>query len=511
MRLWGKKNKGKREIEFVGGGRPIATGFSGAAIGRLTASMATASQSIDWDLLTSLKILRARSRSLTMNNDYGRKFMGMVAMNVVGPTGFTFTVRVTEPAKGKNAAPTVDTAASKAVQDAFNDWALTGNCDVTGKHSFFDICNMYIKSVARDGEVLMRKIYGKDAGPYGFQLQILDIDRLDIDRNEDLGNGNIIKMGVELNQYLRPVAYHIRKKHPGAQPYTTVTGSVYERVPAADIYHHFVADRPEQNRGLPWMCASITRMQNLGGYEEAAVIAARVGAAKMGFYTSPDGNGEALADGQSNTGQLLDDVEAGVLQVLPEGYDFKSFDPDYPHAMFDVFVKTTLRGVASGLGVAYNSLANDLEGVNFSSIRSGTLEERDNWMMIQKWMIENFLNDLFQLWLKWALLSGAITLPNGSALPVSKYEKFNAAQWQGRRWSWVDPLKDAEASVLQINNGLKSRQMVMSEQGSDMATVFAQLADEQKQIDALGIKIETPDDPVVSQQKPSQPAPAADA
>lgn len=501
-----KAKKNKRDVAYTGNGRPMPGSFAGSAINRLTASMPTFSHSIDWDLLKSLAILRARSRDLTMNNDYGRKFMGMVATHVVGPSGFTFTVNVTEPNTAKGQPPKTDDQASKAISESFAKWSALGNCDITGRHTFFDICNLYIKAVARDGEVLMRKIYGKEAGEFGFKLQILDIDRLDVNRNEDLRNGNIIKMGVELDQYLRPVAYHLRRKHPGDNPYYTVEGTVYERVPASDIYHHFISDRPEQNRGIPWMCASITRMQNLGGYEEAAVIAARVGAAKMGFYTTPEGDGSALADGQGVNGELYTDAEAGVMGVLPAGYDFKSFNPDYPHAMFDVFVKTTLRGVASGLGVAYNTLANDLEGVNFSSIRSGTLEERDSWMIIQKWMIDNFLTDMFSNWLKWALLNSAIKLPNGSPLPMTKYDKFNAASWQGRRWQWVDPLKDAEAGVLQINNGLKSRRAIIAEQGSDIDTVFTQLSEEEKMIATLGIKIETPQAHVAPQQTPDAAA-----
>lgn len=503
-----KKPIKKRDFAYTGGGRPMPGGFAGSAIGRLTASSPTFSQSMDWDLYKSLSILRARSRDLTMNNDYGRKFMGMVGTHVVGPTGFTFTVSVTEPTVGKNKPPVVDKSASDAIKDAFCDWSKLGNCDITGKHTFYDVCQLYIKAVARDGEVLIRKIYGNDAGPYGFKLQLLDVERLDVNRNEELANGNIIKMGVELDQYLRPIAYHIRKKHPGDNPYYTMQGAVFERVPAADVYHHYISDRPEQNRGIPWMCASLIRMGNLGGYEEAAVIAARVGAAKMGFYTTPEGDGTALADAQGANGELIQEADAGVFETLPEGYDFKPFNPDYPHAMFDAFVKTTLRGVASGLGVAYNTLANDLEGVNFSSIRSGTLEERDNWMIIQKWMIENFLNDLFSTWLKWALLNSAIKLPNGSALPMAKYDKFDAAMWQGRRWQWVDPLKDAEAGVLQVNNGLKSRRDIIAEQGSDIDTVFNQLAAEEKLIKSLGITVENPNATVAPQQKP-QPAEGA--
>ena len=465
-------------------------GFSAAAINRLTASMVTKSQAVDWDLRLSLEILRSRSRSLCVNNDYAKKFLQMVSAHVVGPSGFNLVCRAGDyDAKG---AFVVDAIDSRAIEDAFYKWAKRGNCDVTGMHSFFDVCNMYIKAVARDGEVLIKKVRGTNAGPFGFQLQVLDVDRLDHLKNEELSNGNIIKMGVEINSYGKPVAYHIRSKHPGENPYGNYTASKIERVPAEDIYHHFIAERPEQNRGIPWMHSAILRLTHLNGYEEAAIIAARVGASKMGIITSPDGDGSPLATDTDDQGNLIDEVDPGKFSVLPQGYEFTPFNPDYPHAMFAEFVKSTLRGVASGLGVSYNTISNDLEGVNFSSIRTGVLEERDNWMVIQNWMIEKFLDDVYTEWLRMALLMGAIKTPRGFALPASKFDKFNRATWNGRRWQWVDPVKDIDANVTAINNGLKSRAQVIAEQGRDIDDVMQALAEEQKKITELGISVASP-------------------
>ena len=60
-------------------------------------------------------------------------------------------------------------------------------------------------------------------------------------------------------------------------------------------------------------------------------------------------------------------VEAGSFVSLPNGVDFKAFDPDHPTSQFESFVKSILRQIASGLNVPYNELANDLEGVSYSS------------------------------------------------------------------------------------------------------------------------------------------------
>ena len=55
------------------------------------------------------------------------------------------------------------------------------------------------------------------------------------------------------------------------------------------------------------------------------------------------------------------------------------------------------------------------------------------------------MEPVYQAWLQSALLMGAITMPNGSALPASKIAKFSGHEWQARRWEWVDPRADIEA------------------------------------------------------------------
>lgn len=460
--------------------------FNAAQIGRLTASWTTSSNSINQDIYRNLRTLRARSRDLTYNNDYAKKFLQMSVTNIVGPTGFTLQV------KSKNQDGKLDQAANTSIQNAFYRWSRRGSCDVTGKLSLCDIKNLAIKAAARDGEALIRKVYGK-VNAFGFALQVLDIDRLDIDRNEELRNGNIIKMGVEVTPYGKPVAYHLLTRHPGDSVYWTAQGSYYERVPAEDIYHIFIPDRPEQTRGLPWMHSAMMRLQNLGGYEEAAIIAARVGASKMGFFKTPDGDGDALADDIADDGSLMTEADPGQFGVLPQGYDFASFNPDYPHAMFGDFIKAALRGVAAGLGVAYNTLSNDLENVNFSSIRSGTIEERDGWQLVQNWFIESWLDDLYSTWLKYALLNGAIALPTGQTLPATRFDKFNDASWTGRRWQWVDPRADIEANVTAINNRLKSREQVIAEMGADREDVWSQLKAEEEDAKLKGLSLPAPD------------------
>ena len=276
-----------------------------------------------------------------------------------------------------------------------------------------------------------------------------------------------------------------------------------ERIPAAEISHLYLHDRPEQRRGFPWTTSALISLHNLGGYQEAAIIAARVGASKMGFFQQKEDidsfqnpiDGQAVDNGHGGQ-DIIDYADPGTFHSLPNGYEFVPFNPDYPHANYDSFVKTCLRSVSGGLGVSYHNLANDLEGVNFSSIRSGVLEERDQWMALQNWYIDSFLCDVFERWLACALLAGAITSPTGKPLPAAKLDKFKRYRWQGRRWAWVDPLKDIQSQEAAIALRVKSRRAVCDELGVDFDETLQQIQQETDLLRQMGLS-ETP---------PTQPA-----
>jgi lambda family phage portal protein len=500
LREWGEKRRQEARRAVVKSER---RDFTAASMGRLTGGWNSRNLSVNADLYRALDTLRARSRDLCNNNDYAKRFLGMVAANVVGGTGVVMQARIYD------APQRPDKMANAAVESAWDRWGARGSCEVSGRIGWRDLQELVIKACARDGEALVRIIRGSSAGnPFGFALQILDADRIDTQLiRAPQGGQNEIKMGVEIDAFGRAVAYWLRPYHPGEM--FLVDGArvaSHTRVPASEVIHVFDPERPEQLRGMPWMHAAMTRLNNLGGYEEAAVIAARVGASKMGFFETPDG--VAPDPDEDEEGVPFQEVEPGQFGVLPAGTKFNAFNPDYPHQMYEQFVKACLRGVSSGLGVAYHALANDLTSVSFSSIRSGTLEERDQWMSIQAWFVEAFLEPVYREWLAAALAFGQVKLENGAALSASKIEKFSAHAWQPRRWQWVDPLKDMETRVLAIEQGLTSRQAVCAELGTDFEDVLVQLKQEQEMAEKLGVKLGRPAPP--PQPPAAEPAPEDD-
>lgn len=472
-------------------------GFAGAAINRLTMTMAQWSGAVNADLDSALVVLRARARSLCANNEWGRRFLSLVAINIVGPSGPTLQVRA------KTTSGALDKPANDAIEIHWARWARTA--DIAGRMSLARMLQVVAKSVARDGEALVRIVRRRDL-PYGFALQLLEADRLDEALNHRLDNGNVIRQGVEIDATTRPVAYYVQTMHPGEN--WQIGGKKYERIPARDIYHVFLPERAEQVRGFTWLHAVLMRSQMLHGYEEAAIVAARVGASKMGVFTRKEEASDVglnqVADAKDpTTGALQMNAEPGEFVELPVGYELQSWDPEYPHANFESFLKQCLRGLSTGLDVATHNLSGDMTDVNYSSARIAELAEREVWTLLQNWLIDSLLIPVFRDWLASALIRGEVTFEtSGKALPADKLDKFaNVARFQGRRWAWVDPLKEAQAAGELVSLGLESRTALAAAQGREFDDVLDELANEQKAMKEAGL---SPAPKAVASAKPAE-------
>lgn len=431
-------------------------GFGAAETTRLNAGWPTYQSSINTQLRYSLAALRARCRELEQNNDYATHYFRVVVHNVIG-RGIQLQMRAEEGG-------VVDRAANAALEEEWQAWGRPGVCEVAGRLSWADVQRLALRGLARDGEAFVRLVRGFD-NALGFALQVVPPERIDETYNvADAGDGAVIRMGVELDRWMRPRAYYVLPFNPYDE-LGRRRPSDRERVPADEMRHLFVPMRAEQIRGIPWLHAGMGRLDMLGGYEEAELVAARTAASKMGFYTSEAGD-EPPGDGETSQGDLLHDAEPGTFERLPRGVDVTTVDWKHPDGNFGPFVKDMLRGVAAGGGVSYTTLTGDLEAVNYSSIRAGLLEERDAWRVLQAWTIEQLHVPVFQAWLPFALVA--------RGLPATKIGKFRNARWQSRGWEWVDPQKEIAAKREEIALGVSSHSDVAAERGRDFEDILAQ-------------------------------------
>ena len=496
---------GKRDNYAALYGNGAAGGFAGGAVNRLTASLSNWSGALNADLDGSLVILRARARQLAANNEYGRRFLSLAAANIVG-SGETPKLQVRAYFSGQaGKPPTLDKPVNDAIELAWWKWGRAAG--ITGL-SLQQLMRIAVKGVARDGEALVRIVRGRDL-PNGLALQLLEPDRLDESLN--LGTASVtIRQGVEIDAAGRPVAYWVKTKHPGDR---YAGAAETERIPAAELIHLYLPERAEQVRGYTWFHAILLRAHQLAGYNDAAVLAARIGASKIAALErseeAPPDAAASMADAQVGNALQMN-VEAGELFELPPGYKLNSWNPEYPHQGFESFVKAAMRGISAGLDVATHNLSGDMTDVNYSSARIAELAEREQWMQLQDWFIAAFCERVFREWLSGALLRGDILFNSGKPLPAEKLGKFIDASWfRGRRWKWVDPAKEITAFKEGVALGVTSRTRLAAEQGEDINDILDELAQEEEMLDAAGLKPAPPPAPPKPQDSESSKAIAA--
>lgn len=443
--------RGQRGFKMAGGGH-LTKSWSGRSSG------GDANQQI----YGSHETLRQRAREQSINASPLKRFYRLLRQNVIGPHGIRLQSQAVLP-DGKPDRPT-----RKTVEREWRKFCRKGQFDVTGRYSFVTFCWLWIETLARDGEVLVRLVRNWP-NRWGFAVQIMEADRLDLNLNTLLDNGNQIRMGVEMDQWERPIAYWMLKDHPG-DIYRRAEEK-YERIPADELIHTFDPWRPHQARGFTWTHAAALDIHHLEEFRQAALTKAEHAAKITGFY-EPDAEWLDPPDGDDDT-PVYEEVEAGTAREMPYGYKFKELNHNTPGADYSPFVKDVQRSAAGGLGPSYNRLSNDLEGVNFSSLRSGELDERDFYKCAQQLAISELLERLGDTWIDCALLTGALRFAPGAI------ERGTDHWWQPRGWDWVDPLKDSKGASESIGNRTKSRAHFIRQNGDDPDEVFTEIADEE--------------------------------
>ena len=151
--------------------RPVrrsGAAFPAADIGRLTSSWTVDPGAINRWLRYEIRTLRARSRMLARGDGYGAKFVASCMTNIAGPRPFVLQSKARFSNGGLNQ------TANDAIEEAHEAWATRGVCDVTGKFSLAQLHRLIVRTVARDGEALLRKVIDR----WGLRLQLIDVDRL---------------------------------------------------------------------------------------------------------------------------------------------------------------------------------------------------------------------------------------------------------------------------------------------------------------------------------------------
>jgi len=436
------------------------------------------------EVCAALATMRARSRDMYKNSAHHRRYINLVANNLVG-TGFKFKSLPTDGYPGeKNARP--DRMAAQRIQYHWWRWCSTpAYCDSTGRKTVAQIDRLCAKNLARDGEyfIIVDRFEPTERNPYGVSLRVIRPDACDERFRGTLENGNIVRGGVELDaRTLAPVAYYLFTR----REYSTTTGErgPLVRVPAASVIHGYTQEDEDQTRGVPMGHSVLKKLKMIDEYDQAELVAARDEACSVSTYEAPLGRDDEIVDltdpqdaeAVAACAALTMPKEPGQAEVLPQGWRRTVSTPQHPNREVTAYKNGLLRDVATGYLIEYACFANDWAGVSYSSVRQGTIAERDMWMVLQDDFIAQCKTPVFLRWLDAFLLSDV-----SGGLPYEKRQKFADHVFRGRRWTWVDPLKDIRAAEIAVQHGWKTDSQIAEDYDAD----FDDNLEEVRRTDAL--------------------------
>ena len=335
-----------------------------------------------------------------------------------------------------------------------------------------DALDQLIQAFGVDGEGLVRRLRGN--GPHGYQVQLIHTDLLP----ENNLKGGLYSMGIERDQWDKPISYNILKKFPQEGG----IGNDYQPIPANQIIHFFEPHVIGACRGMPRGIASMNTIYQLGKYRDAELIAAQMGACKSIFFTQ---NGAVSADpynpsgtptpeGNSTPQQILrpgiqeNHLSPGMAEALPMGIDVKTLDATHPNAAFEPFNRELKREIAAGFGMSYNILYSDYQNTSFSALKAAYNQDKQFIEDLQQLFIKKVLDVIFEDWLECACISGVLTLP-----PVAgSYDVYKAHEFIPPAFPFADPIKDIAAQEAQFDLGLTSLSELCAKQGGNFEDVL---------------------------------------
>ncbi|MEJ1161784.1 phage portal protein [Prosthecomicrobium sp. N25] len=360
-----------------------------------------------------------------------------------------------------------------AAARAWDAW--TDRADADGLVDGYGIQALMVRRMIVDGEAFA--VVGLT--DHGATVRVLDAEQVDATVTRELDGGARIVQGVELDATGRRVAYHVLRDRPGFGLRID-----HVRVPAEDMVHLLRIDVPGQIRGVSWFAPILLRLRELDEAHDAQVVRQKLAAMLAGFIVSPDG--QVPFDGEVAAGVLDGGMEPGTIKILRPGEDIRFSDPAKIGQEAIDFLKITAREIAAGLGVPASVLTGDYSDANYSSLRASIVEFRRRVEAIQHNVIVfQMLRPLWRRVLATEILAGRLSAIGFERDP----EAYVGARWITPRQEWVDPMKDAQAEVLAIQNGLMSRRAAVEARGLAVEDLDEEIAADQARADALGLRL----------------------
>lgn len=413
------------------------------------------------DIEDNIQVLRERSRDLYMGTPIATGAIKTLRTNVVG-SGLKLKPQLDYEFLGLS-----EEEASKLeanIEREFTLWADSVECDMARINNFYEIQQLVFLSSLMCGDAFALLPYTQRVGStYDLRIQLVEADRVCDPPNK---NGiQDISAGVECNEYGEIIAYHISKNHPLSSSSLKNTWTRVEafgkRTGRRNVIHIMESERIGQRRGVPILAPVIESLKQLGRYTDAELMAAVV----SGMFTvfietqNPD---EAPLGQMVSEEQQVDSEDAGSLEMgngaivaLAPGEKANVANPNRSNAGFDGFITSICRQIGTALEIPHDLLLKQFNA-SYSASRAALLEAWKMFKMRRSWLANDFCQPVYEEWFSEAVAKGRIYAPGFFDNPLVK-KAYCQAEWSGPSQGQLDPVKEANAAAIRVENGFSTR------------------------------------------------------
>ena len=157
---------------------------------------------------------------------------------------------------------------------------------------------------------------------------------------------------------------------------------------------------------------------------------------------------------------------------MEEGEEVQIANPGRPNSAFDGFVIAISRQIGAALEIPYELLVKNFTA-SYSASRASLLEAWKMFRMRREWLIGNFCQPVYEEWLAEAVMKGRIQAPGFFDDPAIR-AAWCGADWYGDAQGQLDPLKEANAAKVRVDEGFSTREREAAElTGMKYETVHA--------------------------------------
>lgn len=383
-----------------------------------------------------------------------------------------------------------DKVLKKKLLDLF--WRWTEEADAEGMTDYYGIQEKVAREVRLTGECFLRirSRRTSDMWTVPFQLQVLPCEMLDLSYTALAANGNNIRAGIEFDKIGRRVAYHFWRFHPYDEvPMMAGVMRDRVRVPAEEVIHVIEGRQGGQIRGVPSIARVLVKIFKMDVYDDAELerksVAALFTAFLIGRGDNPIASDEDLEEGDD---EPVAPMQPGAIVDLGDDRDVRFASPADVGGSYEPFQYRNALKISAGTGVPYAYVTGDVTKGNFSNVRTDIIRFRRR---VGQWNNNTLIFQLCRVvWMTFverAYMGGFVDLPGYDDDPTPYW----AAEHLPPRQEWIDPAKDVKAELDAIGGGLKSRTQSVAERGYDREDVDAEIDEERKEEDRMGLKFST--------------------